>query len=367
LRKNKEGGIMPKGKISKNNNKENRKIKCRGVCGRELSLSPSNFFKSNNSEYESIDGYAPYCKGCLRERIFDENGIVDIDKLKETLKILDKPFIRKVFDDVMSKGKFTLGDYTSQLNFGVGKGKQLTYADSDFDKTVVDKNSSKNSSNKELIVTADDQKNEQDVLRILGYDPFESENIADKKYLYNRLIDFLDESTLEDSFKLPAVIEIVKSFNQIDKINQAIANITSDIDKMASGGNVIKSLIDSKEKMLKTILALAKDNGISVNHNNSKSKGSGTLSGIMKKLQELGFDEASINLFDVETANGIRQVADISNNSILSQLMFDENDYSEMIKEQRILIDEYRSKCEKLEEDNRQLKIKLYNLKDGGL
>lgn len=112
----------------------NKKIKCLGSCGRELTLSPSNFFKSHNPEYKVIDGYAPYCKGCLRERIFDDRGIVDIDKLKDTLRILDKPFIRKAFDDVMAKGKFTLGDYNSLLNFSENKSK--TFKDSDNDENV---------------------------------------------------------------------------------------------------------------------------------------------------------------------------------------------------------------------------------------
>jgi uncharacterized protein YprB with RNaseH-like and TPR domain len=110
--------------------------------------------------------------------------------------------------------------------------------------------------------------------------------------------------------------------------------------------------------MLASVLALAKDNGISVNHNNTKSKGAGTLSGIIKTLQEKGFTESDINLFDIETLGGIKQVADESNKSILQQLMFDENDYTEMIKEQRVLIEDYRSKYEKLEEEHRLLKIK---------
>jgi hypothetical protein len=363
---------VARGNAKQSNIEESKKIKC-PCCNRELTLNSSNFYKSSKSEYEKTDGFCYTCKQCLRSLCFFEDNTINLKGIHTVLEMLNKPFIKAEYMKLLSKGSFDIGTFLKNVSFN--QYSKMTYADSDSDengneknnKNEVSKNSNQNSIKQEVIITTDDKKNEDDVLRILGYDPFESENQIDKKYLYNRLIDFLDESTLEDSFKLPAVIEIVKSFNQIDKINQAIASITSDIDKMASGGNVIKSLIDSKEKMLKTILALAKDNGISVNHNNSKSKGSGTLSGIMKKLQELGFDEASVNLFNVETANGLKQVADISNKSILEQLMFDENDSFEMIKEQRILIDEYRSKCEKLEEENRQLKIKLFKLKDGGL
>jgi transcription elongation factor Elf1 len=209
-----------------------------------------------------------------------------------------------------------------------------------------------------------DKRNQEDVIRMVGYDPFFNENPADKKYLYNTLVDFLDESTLEDSFKLPTVIEIVKSFNQIDKINQALAIMTADVNNVANSVGGVKSLFEAKDKMYRSLLALAKDNGISVNHATNKSKGAGTLSGIIKKLQELGFDEVDVNLFDIETSDGIKQVAEISNQSILNQLMFDENDYTEMIKEQRLLLENYRDKYEKLEEENRLLKLSLVKVGD---
>jgi hypothetical protein len=192
---------------------------------------------------------------------------------------------------------------------------------------------------------------------MLNYDPFEGENETDKRQLYNLLVDFLDESTLEDSFKLSAVIQIVKGFNQIDKINQGLALITSDINNLSSQVGGIKSLIDAKEKMMRAILNFAKDNGISENYSNNKSKGAGTLSGIIKQLQERGFTEADVNLFDVETAQGIKQVADISNESILKQLQFDENDYTDMITQQRELINELETRLKVCEEENRKLKV----------
>lgn len=210
----------------------------------------------------------------------------------------------------------------------------------------------------------EDKKNKTDVIRMVGYDPFENENPMDKKSLYNTLVDFLDDSTLEDSFKLPVVIEIVKSFNQIDKINQVLAIITADINSMQNQTGAIKTLLETKGKIYGSLLAMAKDNGISVNHSNNKSKGSGTLSGIIKQLQEKKFMEAEVNLFNIETCEGMRQVADISNQSILKQLQFDENDYVTMINEQRVLIQELSIKTIKLEEENRLLKIKI---KDGDM
>ena len=199
------------------------------------------------------------------------------------------------------------------------------------------------------------------LFRSVGYDPFENENFADKKYLYNTLVDFLDESTLEDSFKLPTVIEIVKSFNQIDKINQALAIMTADINNVANSVGGVKSLFEAKDKMYRSLLALAKDNGISVNHATHKSKGAGTLSGIIKDLHERKIPGSEVNLFDIETCQGIKQVADISNKSIIEQLIFDENDYAEMIAKQREMLLSLTESNSKLEEENRLLKTKIYN------
>ena len=114
--------------------------------------------------------------------------------------------------------------------------------------------------------------------------------------------------------------------------------------------------------MLKSVLALAKDNGISVNHNNNKSKGAGTLSGIIKQLQEKGFEEAEVNLFDIETCKGMKQVADISNDSIYKQLQFDENDYTDMIMQQREMIRELETRNSSLEETNRVLRKEIMAL-----
>ena len=205
----------------------------------------------------------------------------------------------------------------------------------------------------------DDICNKDDVIRLVGYDPFENENPLDKKYLYNTLVDFLDQDTVDDSFKLPICIEIVKSFNQIDKINQALALITSDVNNISSQVGGVKTLVEAKEKIYRSILAMAKDNGISVNHNNSKSKGGNTLNGIVKKLNEIGLSTAELNLFDLETCEAMKQIADFSNRSIIEQLMFDENDYTDMISQQRDLIKKLDDELIKLREDNRLMKIKI--------
>ncbi len=360
---------MPKGTftVNKLKNPELYQV-CIGKCNKNLKIV-DNFYDSPSDLYKN--GKYPVCKSCLTEKLPPENPTDPnfIEAVKNLLQELNRPFITELWEAAVDEGtrrnRSIWGCYAK--NICMNNNKTKTWKDSVFDtqkKSVnntisVEESNHKNNQSFQIKIDSFDDKNREDVIRMVGYDPFLLENESDKVNLYNKLVDFLDESTLEDSFKLPAVIEIVKSFNQLDKINQAIAIITSDIRNLASNVGSVNSLVATKEKILKTALALAKDNGISVNYNNNKSKGAGTLSGIIKQLQEKGIKSAEINVFDIETCEGMRQVADISNKSIFEQLMLNENDYVEMIKEQRDMILILTKKSEQLEEENRKQKVQI--------
>ncbi|WP_223821904.1 hypothetical protein [Paenibacillus peoriae] len=329
----------------------------------EKSLALSYFYKSYN-KFDS-DGRLSVCKNCLKNSIDYD----DINTAKDILMQINRPFIHSLWISSEEESKLKNHDHFGiyMKTLGLPKYRELTWKDSDngFQSTSEDLDFDNNSKENEPVDYPDndilklefENQNKSDVIRMVGYDPFEYEHENDKRHLYNKLVDFLDESTLEDGFKLPTVIEIVKTFNHLDKLNNTISSLSADTKAIAQNAGMIKSLIDSKDKMYKSVLALAKDNGISVNHNNNKSKGSGTLSGIIKQLNEKGIDSAEINVFDIATSEGMKQVADISNRSIIEQLMLNENDYTEMIKDQKNMIESLRNRLEVLEEENRLLKI----------
>lgn len=321
----------------------------------------TNYYNTSNKMYANTKKI-PLCKSCLKD-------MVDYDDMETVYSILrqfDIMFDIECWESAVESKMDTIGRYMSMAN-SLPQFKETGWRDSVFKSTMStnSKNEIKSSTKSNLEVIENETpivintRDRDDVIKLLGYDPFEYENPRDRNQLYNRLIDFLDESTLEDGFKLQASIEIVKGFNQVDKINQAITNITNDLDKLASNSGGIKSLIDSKKNILASLIKLAEENGISVKHNNQKSKGAGTLTGIIKALQEKGIEEGELNLFDIETARGMSQVADISNESIMKQLQFDENDYTNMILEQREIIQKLDSKVVKLEEENRLIKKEL--------
>ncbi|MEI3172670.1 MAG: hypothetical protein V8S76_01015 [Lachnospiraceae bacterium] len=87
---------------------------------------------------------------------------------------------------------------------------------------------------------------------------------------------------------------------------------TSDPANFSKNIATVDKLSATKDKLNRSAIVLAKDNGISVNNNNNKSKGANTLAGKIKMLKEIGFRDAEINAFDYETCEGMRQVAELS-------------------------------------------------------
>lgn len=337
---------------------KNTRKKC-SKCQKERHLT-RDFYMSHSEDH--ADGRINVCKNCILEDLDTKNTnnlLSDefIKKLQNVLLNMNRPYIHDVWvssvEESQDRNREAFGVLIKNLNLNH---RDKNWRDSEFaedsEEGRIGKPTStsrqdevKRKHNLEL-----NTKNEKDVLRLLGYDPFEHESEIDRPSLYNKLIDYLTEDVLEDGFKLSSVIELVKTFNQVDRINAAIA--TSKVNNLGA-------LITAKEKILRVALNIAKENGIATGVSKKSGAGSGTFTGIMKQLSDYDFSEANVNLFDIETAGGIRQVAEISNESIMKQLSFDENDYTEMVREQKILIENFEKKAKKYEEENRLLRVEL--------
>lgn len=207
--------------------------------------------------------------------------------------------------------------------------------------------------------------NRKDVKRLVGYDPFANYSIeADKPLLYSQLINFIDDETKNDAMKMNAVVEIVQVFNQVQKINDTINDLSIDTRSINTNNGTIKQLAETKSKLLSGANALAKDNGISVNFNNSKSKGANTLTGKMKELDQIGFRSAKINMYDIDYCEGMRQVAEISAKAQVDQIGFDENVMNEISLIRRELVDKLQKERDEAVERARILLVENKDLKD---
>jgi hypothetical protein len=207
--------------------------------------------------------------------------------------------------------------------------------------------------------------NKRDLIRLIGYDPFANYPVEqDLPVLYAQIISFIDEETKNDGMKMNAIIQIVQAFNQIQKLNDAINELLADTKKLNSNNGTIKQHSDTISKLLGGANALAKDNGISVNFNNSKSKGQNTLTGKMKELDLIGFRDAKINMYDIDYCEGMRQVAEISAKSQIDQIGFDENTMNTINNIRRELVDELQKKLDKANERARLLLVENKDLKE---
>lgn len=320
------------------------------------------------------------CRECARRIALrvDENGEAHAptkESVMMALRYLNKPFLDSAWNaSVQESDRVITGKpknnpwsaYVKNIQMKNYDGK--TFFDSDFYKRTIiydDERTIENSIT-DIDVLNEFEQNKKDTIRLLGYDPFEKESPLDKPFLYSNLIGYLDssENANEDRMKVSSIIEIVKGFNHAEKLNNAIANMVSDVYNIERNVGTIKSLEDTKNKIMSSIINLAKDNGISLKHSVNASKGENTWTGKVRKMKEMGLREAETNLYNIEYSNGLSQVADISNASIIKQIRLDENDYNDMIIQQRELINKYKKMADDNEEKARLLLRENYDLKE---
>ena len=346
--------------------------------------------KKESEFYMSTDplvltGRTSMCKECARKiaRNWDENrqeyGECTKASVQAALERLDKPWIEalwdssyhEVYDETKEKRRESVWDAYIK-NIGMTQYKTMRWRDGDLFNTYVE--DAKQVANMEMVksenaqmlansqeVNNEFEKNKKDVIRLLGYDPFESEKLEDQPLLYSQLIGYLDlGGDNEDMMRTSSAITIVRGFSQQAKIDDKIAKAMLNTSVNPAE---IKTLLDAKQKISSTISQLSEQSCLSLKHNKNASKGENTFTGVVKRLKEMNLREAEVNAFDIGTAEGMRQVADISNASIIKQIRLDENDYTDMLAQQREMIDKLQNKADENEEVARILLRENQDLK----
>lgn len=333
------------------------------MCCTEEKLE-KDFYKSRHSRVWNYSKQRVLvCKDCLDEllkeyssRYGEQNALIIICAL------LDIPYYAEAYKAVIDKNPtFTIGLYTRMLNGGQYKQKVFanTLLDGEFGKV-------------EEVVRDDldvkwstkDKRNKNFVLSVVGYDPFEDEGMTDldKKYCFNTLASYCDtDGIVDDGHKIQSVIELTQLLLQCRKINELL---NSEFLRPSPEETTIKNFTQSKANILSSISKLAQDNNISSNFTGASKQGKSTLSYKMKEMIESGFSDIEVNLFDINTSAAMKQIADLSNQSIMEQLTWDSNDYTKMIKEQREALALLLESSDSLKEENRLLKNELALLKE---
>ena len=346
-------------------------IKC-PMCGKKKTIK--EFYKSNSPLYSNNHSVMVFCKECVLNTYDTYYGILkDIkNSVLITCMKFDIPFNESDYDGatkqyVNNQNSHMLKIYMTKINSLGAKNNSATGFDPKF---LFNKETGKDlvTNALELEVkdldyniqlTEQDLQIKDDVIRLIGYDPFAGYSNFDQKFLYNELITYLDEDTLDDAFKLSQILQLVNNNNQIRKIDLVISSLSNDTKTLIQNQGEIKSLSSTKSQIVSSTDKIAKENSISVKNRGDKKAGKSTLTYMMKNYREIGFENAEVDYYDQLKAKGMKHAADISNSSLLEQLKFDENDLDNIIKEQRMLIQSLQNELDESLEDNRQLRVKL--------
>lgn len=382
-------------KVPANNQKGKKFCSC---CHNEKKLTD---FYISKSPLFSIDERVPVCKSCVIDSSLNEDGTVDEIELNKILRKIDKPYYKDLIessinqfrkehsyveeDEIKYHGKELLQNYFKLIAMRQDRAK--SYDDSEKDGFIHQNNNSSVRSKKEIaskysdvsninqntdsnitenvVWSEKDTQNMNYAISMIGYNPFEDAGLSDsdKKYCFNILSGYCDtDGVTEDGNKMQGVIEITMMYCQCKKITETM-NI--ELSKKDVDDAKIAKLTSAKSSLLSSISTIAKDNNIASNYNKNSKQGQSSLTAKMKEMSENNFEAIKVNLFDIKTSEAFKQIADLSNQSIMDQLTLDNNDYVEIIKEQRDMIQKFESDLDTLTEENRNLKNKIIDLENG--
>ena len=340
--------------------------------------------KSENKFYKSSDpavsiGIAFPCIDCAAKiaRNYNENyktfGDCTEQSIQRALEYLDKPFIRSLYESSIAEVHDTslkqpkTNVWSAYIkNVQMYQYKTMRWRDGDLFKSGESNDKQSEGVAEEYIapdVAEELGRNKKDVIRLIGYDPFEKEQVEDQPLLYSQLIGYLDMSgNNDDMMRTSSAITIVRGYLQLQKLDDMIAKAMCKAAQTGNSGE-IKAYLDSKQKISSTISQLAEQSCISLKHNKNSAKGENTWTGKVRIMKEMNLRDAEVNVFDAETAAGLAQVADISNASILKQINLDENDYVSMLSDQRKTIEKLSKEANEAIEKSRILLRENIDLK----
>ena len=333
-----------------------------------------------------LTGITSMCRDCVKKIAlsWDDNrqefGACTKKSVMEALEYIDRPFLENLWnssyaewaDETSKNRRASIWDCyiknVSMINY-----RGMRWRDGDIFHTYVE--DAKQAAALELgnteaaktlldsqEVSGEFEKNRKDVIKLLGYDPFEGEKLEDQPLLYSQLLGYLDlGGDNDDMMRTSSAITIVRGFSQQSKIDDKIAKAMTNSNVNTSE---LKQLLDSKKNVSATITLLAEQSCLSLKHNKNASKGENTWTGKTKKLKELNLREAEVNGFDIGTCRGMQQVLELSDASIMKQLGLDESEWADMVAEQRQMLVRVQNERDVYKEINRILLRENLDLRD---
>lgn len=345
----------------------------------------SEFYVSTDPRV--LSGITSMCKECVKKIAlnWDENrqefGACTKKSVMDALEYIDRPFLENLWNSSYAEWanpdaklrRTTIWDaYIKNVSMVNYRG--MRWRDGDIFNTYVEDAKQianmerKQQENAQFLensqeVNSEFEKNKRDVVRLLGYDPFEAEKLEDQPLLYSQLIGYLDAGGdgNDDMMRTSSAITIVRGFLQQTKLDDKLAKVMANTN---ANPTEMKTLLDAKKNISDTITKLAEQSCLSLKHNKNASKGENTWTGKIKKLKDLNLREAEVNGFDIGTCRGMQQVLEMSDASIMRQLNLDESEWSDMVAEQREMLIKVQNERDVYKEINRILLRENLDLRD---
>ena len=332
-------------------------------CGVEK--SETQFFQNKWSDlWTYSDKKIPYCKDCIQKRFDTYKTRYESDKIALLIccYVLDIPFYATLYKSISDNNSiFSVGLYMRQLQLGQYQMKtflntlmsdELKKTDNEVKQEIESKWSSADKTNMKFVI------------QTVGYDPFDNCGMTDndRKYCFNILSGYCDSKDVkEDGHKIQSVVQITQAQLQCRKLDEFI---NAELLSTHPDENRIKNLTSTKKQLLDGIAKIAQDNNLSSAYNKNSDAGTNTLTKKMKELEEDEYQMIKVNLFDIKTCGAIKQIADISNQSILDQLNLNDDEKLKIIADQKENLDKLHYTVDEISEENRMLKNKILDLEN---
>ena len=318
-----------------------------------------DFFYRNRSSpvFGGVYNHIPVCRDCLdalyRSFALKYEPMVAAAAM---CAIMDIPYNEAMVHTHITDGKFQIGSYSKSQNIRAMKDKTFIFSINNgefFDakeklQIEVEKSWSRQ-----------DKQNKNAVIQKYGYDPFDSFGFEDGDYrtAFNITAQYLtDESILQDAHKMQSLVTMVATIIQSNKVEALLTRQYKNINPDTSE---IKTLTATKKDLQTTISKLAEDNNISSKYQKENKSAQSHLTAKMKEMSKVEYWEAKPNMFDVRTSAAMKQMMDLSHQSIIDQLELSDSEYAQMVKDQREMIKNLQEKCDRLEEELRNTTNRL--------
>lgn len=299
------------------------------------------------------DGFTTICVKCVGEMFEEYRLQFQNQKLACMIMCakLDYPFFQSLYDSVhVRNDNFTFGLYVRQVNCAQYAGKTFasTLASGELQKEVQE-----SIEEFEDDWPLEDRRTKNEVIKLLGRDPFVGYVSKDRKYLFNEFLQYLDdEELLADQYKISQLIQLLNNNNQINQYDVALSRFdpVRNVEDIRALSSLKKDLVASNEK-------IAKENGFSVKSRGENRAGKGTLTNLMREMREKNIKGCEANFYDQLQSENTRWAADISAQSLMQNCHFDDNDVNDIIEEQRKLIAKIQTELDHLKEEARVWKV----------